>query len=46
MINNAQCNQEEIKHGTFGSNSSVDFSQNIDSDFSIFGNDLLSLNFS
>lgn len=37
-IDDAELNKQEIEHGTFSSNSSVHFSQEVNLDFSVFGN--------
>jgi len=45
VSDNAQLNEQEVEHGTFGSDSSIDLSEGVDLDLSIFGNCLLCLNF-
>jgi len=43
LINDAKLNKQEIEHGSFCGNSSVDFSQQVNLDFSLFSSDLLLL---
>ena len=43
LINDAKLDEQEIEHSSLGGNSSVDFSQQINLDFSFLGNDLLFL---
>ena len=43
LIDDAKLDEQEIEHSSLGGNSSVDFSQQINLDFSFLGNDLLFL---
>lgn len=46
MVNHIKRNQQEVKSGTLGSNTSVGFSHEVDILLSLFGLNLLVLNFS
>ena len=46
VINDTQCDKQEVKHGTLSGNSTIDFTKDVNLDFSVLGNELLSLNFS
>jgi hypothetical protein len=45
LINDAKLDKQEVEHGTFSCNSSVNFSQKINLDFGFFGNSLLLTDF-
>jgi hypothetical protein len=44
MVDDTELNKQEVKHGTLGGDSSVNFSQEVDLDFSLLCLSLLSLN--
>jgi len=45
LINDAKLDKQEIEHGTFSCNSSINFSKNVNLDFGVFSDKLLLTNF-
>jgi hypothetical protein len=44
VVDNTELNEQEVEHGTFGSDASVGLTQVVNGDFSLLGLDLLALN--